>query len=105
MFDGTVNLSNNTVTVSKTGFVKGVVNAKAIYVDGKVEGDLKVTDNVVLRSSSSVKGNIVASRLLVEDGCFFQGGIDMVQKKTAPPVVPIAKPKKAKVDSKIDLKN
>ncbi len=75
--EGTVNLSDNILTVGKEGQINATVNARAIFVEGKVEGDLKGDEEVVVHSSGDVRGNIVAPRVTLEDGCKFKGSIDM----------------------------
>ncbi|GMQ75639.1 MAG: hypothetical protein BMS9Abin01_0893 [Gammaproteobacteria bacterium] len=82
--EGTVNLSDNILTVGKEGQINATVNARAIFVEGKVEGDLKGDEQVVVHSSGNVRGNIVAPRVTLEDGCKFKGSIDMdVEPSTA----------------------
>jgi cytoskeletal protein CcmA (bactofilin family) len=75
--EGTVNLSDNVLTVGKEGQINATANARAIFVEGKVEGDLKADEKVVIQSSGNVRGNIVAPRVTLEDGCKFKGSIDM----------------------------
>ena len=75
--EGTINLSDNVLTVGKEGQIKATVTARAIFVEGKVEGDLKSDEQIVVRISGNVRGNIVAPRVTLEDGCKFKGSIDM----------------------------
>ncbi len=75
--DGTISLSNNILTVGKEGQIKATIDARAIFVEGKVEGDLKGEEQIVIHSSGDVHGNIVAPRVTLEDGCKFKGSIDM----------------------------
>lgn len=82
--EGTVNLSDNVLTVGKEGQINATANARAIFVEGKVEGDLKADEQIVIQSSGNVRGNIVAPRVTLEDGCKFKGSIDMdVESSTA----------------------
>ncbi len=74
--EGTINLSDNRLTVGKEGQISATVNARTIFVEGKVEGDLKGDERVVIHSSGDVRGNIVAPRVTLEDGCKFKGSID-----------------------------
>ena len=74
--EGTIGLSDNILTVGKEGQIKATVNARTIFVEGKVEGDLKGDEQVVVHSSGNVRGNIVAPRVTLEDGCKFKGSID-----------------------------
>ena len=75
--EGTINLSDNVLTVGKEGQINATVTARAIFVEGQVEGDLKSVEQIVVRSSGNVRGNIVAPRVTLEDGCKFKGSIDM----------------------------
>lgn len=75
--EGKVNLSGNDVTIGKTGQVIADVNAKTIRVAGEVSGDLQAKERVVISSSGNVHGNVVAPRVVLEDGAIFKGSIDM----------------------------
>lgn len=75
--EGTVELRKNQLTVGKDGSLNATVHARVIEVEGRVEGDLHGEERVVLRGSANVKGNIVAPRVSLEDGCRFKGAIDM----------------------------
>lgn len=75
--EGTVSLADNVLTIGKEGQINATVNARSIFVEGRVEGDLKSDEQVVVQSSGNVRGNIVAPRVTLEDGCKFKGSIDM----------------------------
>lgn len=75
--EGTVTLRKNLLTVGKDGRVNATVHARAVQVDGHVEGDLHGEEQVVVRKSGNVRGNIVSPRVTLEDGCRFKGSIDM----------------------------
>lgn len=77
-FDGSINLGSNTVTVGKTGMLKGTIKAKTIIVEGKIDGDLTATERVLLKKTAKVKGNVITTGLVMDDGCFFCGKTDMV---------------------------
>ena len=75
--EGTINLSDNILTVGKEGQINATVKARTIFVEGKVEGDLNGDEQVIVHNSGNVRGNIVAPRVTLEDGCKFKGTIDM----------------------------
>lgn len=75
--EGSVNLKQHAVTVGPDGEVKADVAARVVTVEGKVEGNVSADEQVVLRTSASVKGDISAPRLVLEDGARFRGGVDM----------------------------
>jgi cytoskeletal protein CcmA (bactofilin family) len=49
-------------------------------VDGHVEGNLHAEEQVIIRRSGNVMGDIVTPRVTLEDGCRFRGAIDMEVK-------------------------
>ena len=75
--DGSVDLKLHSVTVGPDGEVKASIVARVVTVEGKVEGNLSAEEQVILKSSSSVQGDITAPRVVVEDGARFRGGVDM----------------------------
>jgi cytoskeletal protein CcmA (bactofilin family) len=81
--EGKIEFKKNNVTVGKNGRVKADIYGKTISVEGDVQGNLYGDEQLVLRQSSNVRGNITASRVTLEDGCHFKGSIDMCPKETA----------------------
>jgi cytoskeletal protein CcmA (bactofilin family) len=79
-FEGRVDLRQNNVTVGKSGHVKADIHGKIISVEGEVEGNLFGEEQIVIRRSGSVWGNITAARVSLEDGSKFKGSIDMDPK-------------------------
>lgn len=75
--DGSVDLLQHAVTVGADGRVKANINARLISVEGEVEGDLTAQEQVVLRSSARVQGDLTAPRVILEDGATFRGLVDM----------------------------
>lgn len=75
--DGSVDLKQHAVTVGPEGKVKAGIVARVVVVEGTVEGNLRADEQVILRSSASVQGDITSPRLVLEDGARFRGGVDM----------------------------
>ncbi len=78
---GKIDVKGNSVTVGETGKVQADVWGKTIVVEGQVEGNLYGGDQIILRSSGSVHGNLTAPRVALEDGAQFKGSIDMEPKR------------------------
>jgi cytoskeletal protein CcmA (bactofilin family) len=91
--EGSVNLKQHSVTVGREGEVKADIVARVVTVEGKVEGNLSADEQVILRASASVQGDISAPRVVLEDGASFRGGVDMGEsldrgKKNQPAATP-----------------
>ena len=79
--EGRVDLKQNNVTVGKNGRVKADVFGKVVVVEGEVDGNVFAREQAILRQSGSIRGNITAPRVILEDGSRFKGSIDMEPPK------------------------
>jgi cytoskeletal protein CcmA (bactofilin family) len=75
--EGTVDLREQAVTIGSDGEVKADITGRVVAVDGSVEGNLHAQEQVILRSSARVQGDITAPRVVLEDGARFRGLVDM----------------------------
>ena len=57
------------------------VNAKEVILLGTVKGNIRAADRVEIRKSGSLVGDLLAARVIIEDGAYFKGGIDITQPK------------------------
>ena len=78
---GDVSLNNYAVTIGAPGKVHGDVDAKSIVIEGEVKGNLKADDQIVVRNTGKVEGDLFSPRVTLQDGCSFQGSIDMSARK------------------------
>lgn len=75
--DGEISFRQSAVTVGPKGRVKADIHCKTVFVEGNVNGNLYGADKVVVRQSGRVEGNVVAPRVVLEEGANFRGNIDM----------------------------
>jgi len=75
----------DTVVVGKEGRVVGEINAKNVMLAGKVQGNVTAEAKVLLESKSSVTGDIKASRLVIDEGAFFDGKCIMKEGEDVKP--------------------
>lgn len=75
--EGTIRLDEHELTIGPSGRVHANITAKIIKVDGLVDGDINGREKVVISKSGNVRGNVVAPRVILEDGGQFKGSIDM----------------------------
>jgi len=79
--DGSIELRNNNLMVGPNGIVRASVSAKGVTVQGKLDGKINASDRVEFRKSAIVTGDVVAQRIAIEDGAYFQGKVD-IQKES-----------------------
>jgi cytoskeletal protein CcmA (bactofilin family) len=77
--EGTVNLSENRLTIGPSANVAADLCAKDILIMGHVTGNVVASGRVELRAGCSVEGDIRALRLAVEDNALFRGKVDLTQ--------------------------
>jgi cytoskeletal protein CcmA (bactofilin family) len=75
--DGSVTLGLNSVTVGGGGRVKADITGRIITIEGNVEGNLNAKEQIILRGSAIVQGDLKAPRVVLEDGASFRGLVDM----------------------------
>lgn len=80
--EGAVTLRSNTVTIGKSGHVKGNISAKTIHVVGSHTGNLYGDDQIIIHQGAHVVGDVAAPRVTLEDGAKLKGTIDMDTKAT-----------------------
>ena len=86
--EGKIEVRQHSVTIGKKGQIKADIYGKVITVEGNVEGNLYGEEQLIVRHSGTVRGNIVAPRVVLEDGSNFKGNIDMSPKER-PVVAPV----------------
>lgn len=72
--------STDAIFVDEATTVIGDIEAHNIKVLGNINGRLSVDDKVELFSSCSVKGDIVAGNIAIEEGAIIDGKLSVVRK-------------------------
>ncbi len=74
---GKIDLPRHDVTVGESGKVDADVHAKVVSVAGEVRGNLFAGEQILIRKTATMLGNLTAPRVGLEDGCCFRGSVDM----------------------------
>lgn len=90
--EGTVNLSENRLTIGPNANVAADLTARDVLVMGRVQGNIVATGRVELRAGCNLEGDIRALRLAVEDNAVFRGKVDLTQAVAKTPEAPSAAP-------------
>lgn len=75
--EGRIDLRSADVIVRETGIVKANIVADKVTIEGKVYGDVTGMQQVSVGKNGAVYGNITSPRVSLDEGCTFQGKIDM----------------------------
>jgi cytoskeletal protein CcmA (bactofilin family) len=87
--NGDVLVSDHDVTVETGAQVDGAVTARTITVRGRSKGRLIAREVVRLHNTASVKADIAAPRLALEDGATFNGCVEPAKTDAAHVDVPL----------------
>ena len=91
--EGTVELQEHRLTVGPNGKVSATIKAKEICVIGSVTGNVEASDKIDIRKDAKLVGDIRTARIVIEDGAYFKGNIDIIRTPAAAPApAPAAKP-------------
>ena len=102
--EGKIVLPKHSVTIGHGGRVKADIQAKFVSVAGEVHGNLVAGEQIVIRKTATMLGNLTAPRVGLEDGCRFRGSVEMEAPRqgtasSGAPAQPAAKPEPAPVRS------
>jgi cytoskeletal protein CcmA (bactofilin family) len=89
--EGSISLPGDRVTVGRNGRVSASIAAQDIVVLGEVLGNCNAGDHLDMRAEGSLCGDVVVSRISVEEGAYLTGSIDIRRQPTPQPTpTPVA---------------
>ncbi len=80
--EGPVSLGGHRLTVGRSAEVTADIVAREVVVYGKVDGDLRARDRIEIKSGGSVTGDLSTARVMVEDGAYLKGRIEIDRSNT-----------------------
>ncbi len=86
--EGMVEAPEHKVTLGPHGKVQANIRAREILVLGTLLGNVEALDKIEIRKEARLTGDIKTARIVIEDGAYFKGSIDIVKPepaKAAPP--------------------
>jgi cytoskeletal protein CcmA (bactofilin family) len=86
--DGSVELHEHRLTVGPNGKLQAGVKAREVVVLGTIHGNVEASDKIDIRKDAKLVGDIKTARIVIEDGAYFKGSIDIVRLETARPGAP-----------------
>ncbi len=84
--EGTIELMDHKLTVGPNGKVHAGVKAREVVALGAIQGNVEASERIEIRKDAKLVGDIKTARIVIEDGAYFKGSIDIV--KSEPKVAP-----------------
>jgi cytoskeletal protein CcmA (bactofilin family) len=75
--EGLIQLDERKLTVGATAKVTADIIAREVVVYGNVKGNLRAKDRIEIKKDGSVNGDLTTSRIMIEDGAYFKGSIEI----------------------------
>ena len=66
----------NSVTINKSGNVKGKIKADTMTVEGKAEGEININDVLNIKSEGNVNGKVFYGEIQIDEGGKLSGEIN-----------------------------
>jgi cytoskeletal protein CcmA (bactofilin family) len=73
---GNITISK-TLTVGKSGYVEGEIQAEEVRIEGKAEGNIKASNKLQVTSNGYFRGTVKSDKLVIEEGAIFKGKINI----------------------------
>jgi cytoskeletal protein CcmA (bactofilin family) len=91
--EGTIELLDHKLTIGPNGKVHAGVKAREVVALGSIQGNVEASDRIEIRKDAKLVGDIKTARIVIEDGAYFKGSIDIVKSEPkAAPSQPRAQP-------------
>ena len=86
--EGAIELNDHRLTVGPNGRVRAGIKAREIVVLGTIDGNVEALDKIDIRKDAKLVGDIKTARIIIEDGAYFKGSIDIVKNEQPKPAQP-----------------
>jgi cytoskeletal protein CcmA (bactofilin family) len=75
--------SDHRLTIGETGKAEATILADEVVIGGTVTGNVEATRRIVLRKGAHLVGDVKTAGIVIEDGAYFRGGIDITHPAVA----------------------
>jgi cytoskeletal protein CcmA (bactofilin family) len=80
--EGPIALQGQKLIAGRSAQLHSEIAAREVIVYGKVQGNLRAQDRVEIKKDGSVIGDINTARIMIEDGAYFKGRIEIDRAKS-----------------------
>ncbi len=83
--EGTVECQEHRLTIGPNARVQAGLKAREIIIHGSIQGNVDATDKIDIKKEAKLVGDIKTSRIVIEDGAYFKGSIDISKVASGKP--------------------
>jgi cytoskeletal protein CcmA (bactofilin family) len=88
--EGTIEMQEHRLTIGQNGKVRASVKAREVIVLGTLHGNVETGDRIDIRKEAKLVGDIRTARIVIEDGAYFKGNVDIVRAEVPKPAAATA---------------
>jgi cytoskeletal protein CcmA (bactofilin family) len=81
--EGTVEALEHKLTIGPNGTVHAGVKAREVVALGTIQGNVEAAEKIEIRKDAKLVGDIRTARIVIEDGAYFKGSIDIIKPEPA----------------------
>jgi cytoskeletal protein CcmA (bactofilin family) len=82
--EGTIEVRSR-LTIGPNGKIKANVKANEVVVRGSIQGNVEAIDRISIMNGASIVGDVKTAGIVIEDGAYFKGGIDILRPESKKP--------------------
>jgi cytoskeletal protein CcmA (bactofilin family) len=86
--EGTVECQEHRLTIGPNARVQAGLKAREIIIHGSIQGNVDASDKIDIKKEAKLVGDIKTSRIVIEDGAYFKGSIDISKVAATKPAQP-----------------
>jgi cytoskeletal protein CcmA (bactofilin family) len=75
--EGTIEMLEHRLTIGPHAKVSAAIKAREVVIVGSVRGTIEASEKVDIRKEAKLVGDIRTNRIVIEDGAYFKGSIDI----------------------------
>jgi cytoskeletal protein CcmA (bactofilin family) len=83
--EGRLDMGQNRLTVGPNGTVRAAIVAREVDLHGIINGNVEATERIILRKNAKMVGDLKLASVVIEDGAYFKGSIDITRPQGANP--------------------
>ena len=91
--EGTVEALEHKLTIGPHGTVHAGIKAREVVALGQHQGNVEASEKIEIHKDAKLVGDIRTARIIIEDGAYFKGSIDIVKPEPAKPPAKPAGPR------------
>ena len=81
--EGTVEAPEHKLTIGPNGTLHATIKAREVVVLGTIQGNVEAAERIEIRKEARLVGDLRTARIVIEDGAYFKGSIDIMKPEPA----------------------